>query len=180
MTPNYYEILGIPIDASSDDILKAYRVRGYLTHPNKAKSDSSDKFILVYESYRVLNDRKLRKEYDEALKNGKSNLSEVSLEEFRRKAWLYVDEYKGFQRDFYSVFLFEILFADIRLPMSAFILIIFGIWSIVSGGINHNNPVLFVGCGLLLIGIATMIIGIRYSQRRWPAPNDFWDHELLK
>lgn len=51
----YYEILGLPVDSSIEDIKKAYRKKARLYHPDINHSpDSKDKFIRVTEAYDFL------------------------------------------------------------------------------------------------------------------------------
>ena len=62
---NYYDILGVGKEASSDEIKKAYRLKARETHPdvNKA-SDAEDRFKEASEAYSVLSDPAKRKQYD--------------------------------------------------------------------------------------------------------------------
>src|SRR5215471_7725179 len=55
MLPNYFEILGIPEDASEMEIKRAYRAKAREYHPSNNKSpDALDKFILADEAYEIL------------------------------------------------------------------------------------------------------------------------------
>jgi hypothetical protein len=55
MHENYYRILGLPYDASIDEIKRAYRKLAYLYHPDKNPSpEAKDKFIAVTEAYEFL------------------------------------------------------------------------------------------------------------------------------
>jgi curved DNA-binding protein len=64
---DYYEILGVPRDASQDDIRKAFRKLARTHHPDvaKDKSSSEEKFKEVNEAYEVLGDAEKRKKYDQ-------------------------------------------------------------------------------------------------------------------
>jgi len=66
MPRDYYEILGVPRDASLSDIKKAYRSLSKELHPdkNKGDKDAEQKFKEVNEAYEVLSDEKKRKQYD--------------------------------------------------------------------------------------------------------------------
>lgn len=60
---DYYDILGIPREATKDDIKKAFRKLAHRYHPDKKGGDEG-KFKEVSEAYSVLSDDKRRAEYD--------------------------------------------------------------------------------------------------------------------
>ena len=65
---DYYEILGISPNASSEDIKKAYRRLAVKYHPDKNRENSKEaeeKFKEVSEAYKILSDGEKRKIYDE-------------------------------------------------------------------------------------------------------------------
>ncbi|GIW65103.1 MAG: chaperone protein DnaJ [Candidatus Parcubacteria bacterium] len=64
---NYYEILGVPENASEEEIKKAFRELAKRYHPDRSGGDA-EKFKKIVEAYRVLSDQKLRKEYDQKRK----------------------------------------------------------------------------------------------------------------
>ena len=63
MSQDYYQTLGIPRTASSDEVKKAYRRLAHQYHPDKKGGDES-KFKEVNEAYQVLSDPKKRESYD--------------------------------------------------------------------------------------------------------------------
>ncbi len=67
MAKDYYKILGVSRDATSEEIKKAYKKLAKLYHPDLNKGDKSkeEKFKELNEAYRVLGDEKLRKQYDQ-------------------------------------------------------------------------------------------------------------------
>lgn len=61
---NYYEILGVPNDATDDEIKKAYRKLAHKHHPDKQGGDEN-KFKEINEAYQVLSDKTKRQQYDQ-------------------------------------------------------------------------------------------------------------------
>lgn len=60
---DYYTILGVPHNASQDDIKKAFHKLAHQYHPDKS-GGSEEKFKEVNEAYQVLSDEKKRTHYD--------------------------------------------------------------------------------------------------------------------
>jgi len=63
MPKNYYLILGVPADASLDDIKAAFRRRALELHPDISGLES-DPFLELQEAYAVLTDPERRRRYD--------------------------------------------------------------------------------------------------------------------
>jgi len=60
---DYYQILGVPRDASDDEIKKAYRRLAHQYHPDKPGGDEK-KFKEINEAYEVLSNKEKRAQYD--------------------------------------------------------------------------------------------------------------------
>ncbi|XP_030621487.1 dnaJ homolog subfamily B member 9a [Chanos chanos] len=64
---DYYDILGVPKDASERQIKKAFHKLAMKYHPDKNKSpDAEAKFREIAEAYETLSDEKRRREYDQS------------------------------------------------------------------------------------------------------------------
>lgn len=64
---DYYAILGVPRDASEEDVKKAFRRLARQYHPDvaKDKKTAEEKFKEINEAYEVLGDPEKRKKYDQ-------------------------------------------------------------------------------------------------------------------
>jgi molecular chaperone DnaJ len=63
---DYYDVLGVPRDASKDDIKGAYRKLALQYHPDRNKSpEAEEKFKEISEAYAVLSDDQKRGQYDQ-------------------------------------------------------------------------------------------------------------------
>lgn len=66
MSKDYYKILGVPRDATQEEIKKAYRRLAMKYHPdkNKGSKEAEEKFKEINEAYAVLSDPEKRRLYD--------------------------------------------------------------------------------------------------------------------
>ncbi len=63
---NYYQVLGVPREASQEEIRAAYRALAKDRHPDRA-GGSTEEFSLLQEAHAVLSDPNRRRQHDEAL-----------------------------------------------------------------------------------------------------------------
>ncbi|KAH7102452.1 DnaJ-domain-containing protein [Auriculariales sp. MPI-PUGE-AT-0066] len=63
----YYDILGVPVTATTDDVKKAYRRLAIKFHPDKNRDDpdAEEKFKQIAIAYQTLSDPDLRRKYNE-------------------------------------------------------------------------------------------------------------------
>ncbi len=71
---DYYQVLGVPKNASAADIKKAYRKLAQQFHPdaNPGNTDAEDRFKEISSAYDVVGDEDTRKRYDEVREMGTS------------------------------------------------------------------------------------------------------------
>ncbi|MEM4573821.1 MAG: J domain-containing protein [Candidatus Caldarchaeum sp.] len=88
---DYYEILGVPRNATKEEIKRAYRKLALQYHPDRNKSpDAEEKFKEISEAYAVLVDDEKRKLYD---MYGKAGVSQTySTEDLFRSTWVDFDQ----------------------------------------------------------------------------------------
>jgi len=76
---DYYYFLGIPQNASAEDIKKAYRKLSLKYHPDKNENDDyfSDRFKEVKEAYEMLTDPQRKRIYDQNLGSQQRNVKSI-------------------------------------------------------------------------------------------------------
>ncbi|MDB5340529.1 MAG: hypothetical protein JWN70_6148 [Planctomycetaceae bacterium] len=97
---NYYDILGVPRNASADEIRKAYRHSAVLNHPDRGGDHR--RMVQINEAYGVLGDTALRAEYDRYCSQGPNADSESQwksrTESVRTAAEAYPLKWADFER----------------------------------------------------------------------------------
>jgi len=67
--PDYYGLLGLPLNATQSEIKSAYKLMAQQSHPdtNPKKTGAEEEFKALTEAYRVLSDPELRRRYNQSL-----------------------------------------------------------------------------------------------------------------
>ena len=65
---DYYKVLGLSREASTEEIKKSFRIMALRYHPDKISNteESKEKFMYVVEAFEVLSDEGARKKYDDS------------------------------------------------------------------------------------------------------------------
>lgn len=69
----HYEVLGVPVTSSTDEIRRAYRVLAREHHPDRHLGHTTAPMIRINEAWRVLSDPQRRRNYDAGLEGRKSD-----------------------------------------------------------------------------------------------------------
>jgi molecular chaperone DnaJ len=104
MAETYYEILGIEVDASDEEIRKAYKKRAMEWHPDRANG-SEEKFKKLVKAYGIISNPETRKKYDRRLNNSSSTFAS----KFSKVASAATTTAKKVMNDFVDDGLFETL-----------------------------------------------------------------------
>jgi curved DNA-binding protein len=86
---DYYEILGVSKDASSEEIKKVYRRLARQYHPdlNPGNKEAEDKFKTIGEAYEILSDSSRRSQYDQFSRYWQQNGFAGNKQTPKSKGW---------------------------------------------------------------------------------------------
>lgn len=80
---DYYDILGVPRNASAEDIKAAFRKLARQYHPDVSKeADAEEKFKEINEAYGVLSDPEKRRRYDQFGRAGLGDMGGVGMHDY--------------------------------------------------------------------------------------------------
>ncbi|CAN6485335.1 unnamed protein product [Victoria cruziana] len=87
---SHYDVLGVPIGASSEEIKAAYRKLARSVHPDVAavgrKDACADEFMRIHSAYSTLSDPEKRASYDSKLLHVRFGRS-ASFSSYSRRTW---------------------------------------------------------------------------------------------
>jgi molecular chaperone DnaJ len=105
---DYYEVLGVSRDASSEEIKRAYRRLAKKYHPDVSKDKSTEeKFKEVAEAYEVLSDPEKRAQYDRFGHMGPEQGFDFGPMDFRRAREAFEEFGFGGWEDIFDIFFGE-------------------------------------------------------------------------
>jgi len=133
---DYYQILGVPEDASEEQIKKRFRELAKKYHPDKG--GNPEKFKQILKAYQILSDKKLRSEYDLERKINQTTFS------YDFKGYDFEDETKEDSKNENYISTKAIFDDEDNIPevikIKNFLNIIWTLWAI--GGITFIGPLL--------------------------------------
>jgi molecular chaperone DnaJ len=108
---NYYEVLGVPRDASQEEISKAFHRLAKKYHPDRP-GGNSDRFKEINEAYQILSNKEKREQYDRfgrVFSGGQPGFDPSG--DFSRSGAFWQD-FKGFDADGFDGFNMDDLFGE--------------------------------------------------------------------
>lgn len=80
---NFYQFLGIDINASEEEIKKSFKIYAFKMHPDKHNGDKffEDRFKEINQAYEILSDTNKKRLYDSELKRKEINVQSFASKE---------------------------------------------------------------------------------------------------
>lgn len=158
---DYYEILGIPVNSSVEEIKKAYRKKAWLYHPDvNSASDAKDLFINITEAYEFLiaNHNKI-KANEEAYNEAMEDWRKYRQDRARRRATAYArTSYSTFKNTkFYKT---TKIFDKTTIIISFVISVMVLVCTVYGYTFQINNPIPGVEDPSVITLILLLIIGM--------------------
>lgn len=101
MAESYYDILGVPVSASIEEIKIAFRKLALIYHPDK-NPEGEQMFVKILEAYEILSDPILKERYDKGiLKYSELKTSKFYTKKQRQNKWD-VSEEDVIRRQYYK------------------------------------------------------------------------------
>ncbi len=100
----YYRLLGIPPNASREEIIKAYKKQALKWHPDRnptQKNEATEKFKQIAEAYEVLSDEQKKRNYD-VYGNNNDIIFEDPMKMFKKHFDIMKKHFNMFDNDFFS------------------------------------------------------------------------------
>src|SRR5262245_13074056 len=153
---NYYEVLGVPEDASADDIVRGYRNRARELHPDRGGSEEAMK--LLNHAYDILGDETARRQYDQQRRPGQQTIPYGSSAAFDQDAASNMGhlEIKVADPDYVGLLVGAALCIGLGLPFLALIEMqyVFFLW-----------PLRLLTIGVLLVGVLMARAALKMRHR---------------
>jgi len=169
---DYYEILGLPVDSSLEEIKKAYRKKARLYHPDvNPSSGAKDLFISVTEAYEflIVNHEKIKSD-DQAYRQAMEDWRKYRQDRSRKRATAYArtsyDTFKN-TRFYKTTRIFDgttIIFSFV-ISIMVLTYTVFGyIYRLRHPIPDLEKPSVFVFIMLLLMGMIFFVVSFIYLK----------------
>ena len=155
---DYYEILGVPEDASTEDITRGYRNRARELHPDRGGSEEDMK--LLNEAHDILGNEITRREYDQERRSESPSIPFGSSAVFDPEAASKMGtlEIKVADPDYFGLLVGTAMCIGLGLPFLALIesQYVFFLW-----------PLRLLTIGALLIGVMMAHAALRMRRSKY-------------
>ncbi|TVR37839.1 MAG: J domain-containing protein [Bacteroidia bacterium] len=167
---NYYEILGVDINANEESIKRAFRYRAKLLHPDVSRhSRSVEEFQLINEAYQILSNAEKRRLYDIRLSQGQAIQSRrvyyrpgaASNGYAKQHYYAYKKKQETYQPTRFEKIFDQFLF--FFMLMAGLSAVFYGIYRAVGEPVEGVNPYLGIVFG---VGFTTLFIYVWDKKQR--------------